>query len=100
MLTHVVMWKFKDAEGKTKAENIEIVKEGLENLLGAVSVLEDIRFYKNEVACDRNFDAMLIVKVQDETALDAYKNHPAHRAVATYVAKVTDGRAAADTFAL
>jgi len=96
----VVMWKFKDAEGKTKAENIEIVKEGLENLLGAVSVLEDIRFYKNEVAFDRNFDAMLIVKVQDETALDAYKIHPAHRAVAAYVAKVTDGRAAADTFAL
>ncbi len=100
MLTHVVMWKFKDAEGKTKAENIEIVKEGLENLLGTVPALQDIRFYKNEVACDRNFDAMLIVKVQDETALDAYKNHPAHKAVAAYVAKVTDGRAAADTFAL
>lgn len=100
MLTHVVMWKFKDAEGKTKAENIEIVKNGLENLLGVVPALEDIRFYKNEVACDRNFDAMLAVRVRDEAALEAYKNHPAHKAVAAYVAKVTDGRAAADTFAL
>lgn len=100
MLTHVVMWKFKDAEGKTKAENIEIVKAGLEGLRGKVPALQDIRFYKNEVACDRNFDAMLVVKVQDEAALEAYKTHPAHQAVAAYVAKVTDGRAAADTTAL
>lgn len=100
MLTHVVMWKFKDAEGKTKAENIDIVKEGLESLLGKVPALQDIRFYKNEVVCDRNFDAMLVVKVEDEAALEAYKTHPAHKAVAAYVAKVTDGRAAVDTAAL
>lgn len=97
MLTHVVMWKFKEAEGKTKAENINLVKEGLESLLGKVPALQDIRFYKNEVECDRNFDAMLVVKVEDEAALEAYKTHPAHQAVAAYVAKVTDGRAAVDS---
>ena len=32
MLKHIVMWKFKDAEGKTKEENVEIVKNGLEAL--------------------------------------------------------------------
>ncbi len=96
MLIHTVMWKFRDAEGKTKAENIEIVKSGLENLLGEVPALLDIRFYKNEVECDRNFDAMLVVKVKDEADLEAYKIHPAHKAVAAYVAKVTDGRAAVD----
>lgn len=100
MLTHVVMWKFKDAEGKTKAENIDVVKENLESLLGKVPALQDIRFYKNEVTCDRNFDAMLVVKVENEQALEAYKTHPAHQAVAAYVAKVTDGRAAVDTAAL
>lgn len=100
MLTHVVMWKFKDAEGKTKAENIEIVKSSLEALLGEVPALRDIHFYKNEVACDRNFDAMLVVKVEDEAALESYKMHPAHRAVAAYVAKVTDGRAAVDSTVL
>ncbi len=100
MLTHVVMWKFKDAEGRTKAENIDIVKEGLEGLLGNVPALKDIRFYKNEVACDRNFDAMLVVKVENAQALESYKTHPAHQAVAAYVAKVTDGRAAVDTAAL
>ena len=39
MLIHTVMWKFCDAEGKTKAENIEIVKEGLESLITKVPVL-------------------------------------------------------------
>ena len=88
MLIHTVMWKFCDAEGKTKAENIEIVKEGLESLITKVPTLQSIEFFKNEVECDRNFDAML--------ALDAYKNHPEHQKVAAYVAKVTCGRAAVD----
>lgn len=96
MLTHIVMWKFCDAEGKTKAENVNMVKNGLESLLGKVPALQSIRFFKNEVVCDRNFDAMLVVEVEDEAALEAYKNHPEHKAVAAYVAKVTCGRAAVD----
>ncbi len=96
MLTHIVMWKFCDAEGKTKAENIDIVKNGLGSLMDKVPALQSIRFFKNEVACERNFDAMLVVEVEDAVALDAYKNHPEHKAVAAYVAKVTCGRAAVD----
>ena len=99
MLVHTVMWKFADAEGKTKAENMEIVKQGLEALVGTVPVLQSIEFFKNEVVCDRNFDAMLVVKVADEADLNAYKNHPAHKAVAAYVAKVTTARAAVDIYA-
>ena len=98
MLTHTVMWKFTDAEGKTKAENIEIVKTGLEALVGKVPALQSITFFKNEVVCDRNFDAMLVVKVANEADLTAYKEHPAHKAVAAYVAKVTTARAAVDIF--
>lgn len=97
MLLHTVMWKFcAEAEGKTKAENMEIVKQGLESLPAEVPALQSIRFWKNEVACARNFDAMLEVLVADEAALEAYKTHPAHQAVAAYVAKVTEGRAAVD----
>lgn len=96
MLTHIVMWKFCDAENKTKAENMDIVKNGLESLIDKVPVLHSIRFFQNEVVCDRNFDAMLVVEVESEADLDAYKNHPEHKAVAAYVAKVTCGRAAVD----
>lgn len=99
MLTHTVMWKFADAEGKTKAENMEIVKSGLEALIDKVPALISIAFFKNEVVCDRNFDAMLVVKVANEADLNAYKEHPAHKAVAAYVAKVTTARAAVDIYA-
>lgn len=98
MLIHTVMWKFCDAEGKSKAENVDIVKAGLEALLGTVPALQSIAFYKNEVVCDRNFDAMLVVKVENEADLNAYKEHPAHKAVAAYVAKVTTARAAVDIY--
>ena len=99
MLIHTVMWKFADAEGKTKAENVDIVKDGLEALIGKVPVLQSIEFFKNAVVCDRNFDAMLVVKVENEADLNAYKEHPAHKAVAAYVAKVTTARAAVDIYA-
>ena len=37
MLKHVVMWKLKEtAEGKTKAENAQFMKEHLEALWGVV----------------------------------------------------------------
>ena len=99
MLIHTVMWKFQDAEGKSAAENREIVKKGLLALPEQVEALAGIEFFENQVVCDRNFDAMLVVRVADEAALEAYKTHPAHRAVAAYVAKVTTARAAVDIFA-
>lgn len=98
MLIHTVMWRFKDAEGKTREENRDIVGESLLALLGKVEALQNLEFFKNEVVCDRNFDAMLRVTVKDEAALNAYKTHPLHMDVAKYVAKVTDARAAVDIF--
>ena len=98
MLLHTVMWRFKDAEGKTAAENRELVKQGLLALPQQVEALENIEFFENVVACARNFDAMLRVTVADEAALEAYKTHPAHQKVARYVHEVTTDRAAVDIF--
>ena len=37
MLKHIVMWKFKDfAEGKSKIENAQWMKEHLESLIGVI----------------------------------------------------------------
>ena len=98
MLKHIVMWKFKDAEGKTKEENIEAVKAGLEALPPMVPHIKKLTFLKNQVACDRNFDALLIVETENEAELEKYKTHPEHQKVAKYVAKVTEGRGAVDIF--
>ena len=98
MLLHTVMWRFIDAEGKTKNENRAIVKEGLLSLPSTVKELLKIEFFENVVDCERNFDAMLKVYVEDAEALERYKVHPAHQKVASYVKKVTDNRAAVDIF--
>lgn len=98
MLKHFVMWKFKDAEGKTKEENIEIVKNGLEALPGKVEHIKKLTFLKNQVDCQRNFDALLIVETENAEELEKYKNHPEHKKVAAYVALVTEGRGAVDIF--
>ena len=82
MLKHIVMWKFKDAEGKTKEENIEIVKNGLEALPEKVSHIKKLTFLKNQVECERNFDALLVVETENEEELEKYKTHPEHKAVA------------------
>lgn len=96
MLVHNVMWKFTNGEGNSIDENVEIARKGLEALPGVVPTLKSIRFIKNEVECDRNFDAMLIVKTENEADLEAYKTHPEHKKVAAFIAKVTNNRAAVD----
>lgn len=98
MIYHNVMWKFKDAEGKTAAQNVDIVKAGLEALPQKISEIKSLSFIKNEVVCDRNFDAMLVVVTENEADLNAYKVHPEHKKVAAYVALVTEGRAAVDYY--
>lgn len=67
MLYHNVMWKFCDAEGKTLDENIEIVRAGLTALPEKISQIKSLTFIKNEVVCDRNFDAMLTVSPKTRT---------------------------------
>lgn len=69
MLYHNVMWKFCDAEGKTLDENIEIVRAGLTALPEKISQIKSLTFIKNEVVCDRNFDAMLTVVTENEDDL-------------------------------
>ena len=96
MLKHIVMWKFKDAEGNTRAENAAIAKAGLEALPPLVSHIKKLTFLDNQVECERNFDALLIVETENEEELERYKNHPEHQKVAQFIAKVTENRGAVD----
>lgn len=98
MLKHLVMWKFKDAEGRTKDENIDIVKAGLEALPSKIDCIKGLTFLKNQVDCDRNFDALLVVETENAEELEKYKVHPEHKKVAAYVAKVTESRGAVDIY--
>jgi len=43
MIKHIVMWRFKkEAEGKTKEENIQIIKKDLEALKGVIPQINEL----------------------------------------------------------
>ena len=97
MIKHVVMWKFAEtAEGKTRAENMEWVRE---NLLALPAVIPEIKYMevgRDVNGTDMSYDMMLITEFESLEALHTYKVHPAHMAVASYVAKVKTARVVLD----
>ena len=99
MLHHVVMWKFKDiAEGKTREENLDIVKAGLEALPPKIPFLKSIDVKKDVTRGERNFDMMLTAVFETKEDLSAYVVHPDHKKVSSYVAKVASARGAVDYY--
>ena len=97
MIEHVVMWKFADtAEGKTRAENMQIVRE---RLLALPAVIPEIKFMqigRDVSRTEMSYDMMLVTRFESLQALHTYKVHPAHVAVSEYVKKVRISRAVVD----
>ena len=97
MIEHVVMWKFADtAEGKTRAENMAIVRERLFALSSVISEIKLMQIGRDVSRTDMSYDMMLVTRFDSLEALHTYKVHPAHVAVAQYVAKVTTARVVLD----
>lgn len=97
MVRHVVLWKFKEnAEGRTRRENMELVKE---RLLALPALIPQIR--KLEVAFDQrgtefSADVMLLTEFDSMEALESYIVHPDHQAVGSLVRSVTELRMSHD----
>ena len=98
MIRHVVMWKFKEnAEGRTKKENMELVRE---RLLALPTLIKEIR--RLEVGFDQkgtasSYDVMLLTEFDSMEDLEAYIIHPDHQKVAPIVLPVTEARAVVDS---
>ena len=96
MIHHMVMWRFADsAEGKTREENMAIVRE---RLLALPAIIPEIKAMKVgcQVLADDAYDLVLLSDFEDADALQTYRVHPAHVAVADYVKLVTTERRAID----
>ena len=97
MLKHIVFWKFMDeAEGRTKAENMEIIRDGLMSLVGRVPSLRSAEIGVDVLHSDASFDMCLICTFDDLDGMKAYRDHPEHVKVASYIAKVKTDRAVVD----
>lgn len=97
MLKHVVMWRFREgAEGKSRAEHAQWMKEHLEALRGIVPQIRTLEVGINEIPAAAACDAVLIATFDSAADLEAYKCHPAHVAVSAYCEQVRESRTAVD----
>ena len=97
MIRHVVMWKFNnEAEGKTKEENMAIVRERLYALLPIIPELKRMEIGCDISHTDMTMDLMLLTEFDTLETLKFYAEHPEHVKVASFVRKVTESRVVLD----
>lgn len=98
MIRHVVMWKFKnEAEGKTKEENMAIVRERLYALLPVISELKRMEIGFDISHTDMSMDLMLLTEFDSMADMKIYAEHPEHLKVSAYVCRVIETRVVLDT---
>ena len=97
MIRHVVMWKFKEeAEGKSRLENMEIVRERLYALVPIIPEIKKMEIGFDVKHTEFSMDLMLLTEFDSLDALAAYAEHPDHLAVGVYVRAVTEKRIVLD----
>ena len=97
MIKHIVIWKLKEfGEGKSKAENANIIKTGLESLKNEIPQIKAIEVGININKSAQAADVVLNSEFETEEDLNIYQNHPAHLKVAGYIVKVVDERIVID----
>lgn len=90
------MWKLKDAEGATRAENALKLKEKLEACRDIVPGLLHLEVGMAQPGLESTFDVVLVSDFADKAALDAYQVHPTHELVKAFVGPVREARQAVD----
>ena len=97
MIEHVVMWKFADtAEGKTREENMAIVRARLMALPAVIPQIKFMQIGRDVSRTEMSYDMMLVTRFESLEDLHTYKVHPAHVEVASYVTKVKVARVVLD----
>ena len=97
MVKHIVMWKFKDsAEGKTREENIALVRDSLYALVGVIDEIKKMEIGADISHTDMSMDMVLLTEFEDVEAMKRYAVHPEHVKVSTYVRKVIESRVVLD----
>lgn len=98
MVRHVVMWRFKDAAlGKTKSENMTVVRDALYSLVGVIPEIKRMEIGFDFSCTEASMDFMLLTEFDTAEDLKIYAVHPEHLKVAEYVRAVVDSRVVVDS---
>ena len=98
MIRHIVMWKFADnAEGKTKEQNMQWVREHLYALPAIIPQIKRMEIGVDIGHTEMSYDMVLLTGFESMDDLGIYKVHPEHVKVSQYVAKVKTARVVNDS---
>ena len=97
MVKHIVMWRFRpEAEGKSKRENMEIVRDSLYSLVPIIPEIKKMDVGFDLSSNDASADLCLITEFESLETLKIYAEHPEHLKVGGYVRKVVETRTVLD----
>ena len=98
MIKHIVLFKLAEyAEGNSKQENAQYLKEKLEGLQDLIPELLKIEVSINSLkASADNYDLILVTEFDNFSDLNSYNNHPEHQKIVHFISKVKTDRAALD----
>ena len=92
MVKHVVMWRLRE-----KDENgLSLIRRLLTRLPELIDGLESLEIGENFNSSPFAYDMVLITTHKDQQALEKYRGHPEHVAVANRIKELTKERAVVD----
>jgi quinol monooxygenase YgiN len=97
MLKHIVMWKLKDhAEGADRAMNATEMKRRLDACAGIVPGMHAFEVVIAQPGLEATYDVVLYSEFDDKAALDAYVQHPTHKALVPFIGAIREARQCMD----
>jgi quinol monooxygenase YgiN len=90
MIRHVVMWKLLDASQATHFKAL------LDSCAGLVPGMLEFEVSTRAPGLEANVDVMLNSLFADAAAVDAYQNHPHHKAVSAQLGPLRETRSVLD----
>ncbi len=97
MIKHIVAWKLQDtAQGFSKAENMQRIKQELEGLVDKIDDIKHLEVGLNFNTSDAAYDLILSSEFESRKTFDMYQKHPEHVRVAKFVNDVKLKRVVVD----
>ena len=96
MLKHIVMMRFKSTELHTKQEQMNKLKQMLEDLSQTIEVVDFLEVGFNLSNRPTAFDLILQTHFKSEKELDLYRVHSEHLKVLDYIREVISETAVVD----
>ncbi len=97
MLKHIVMWTLKEhAEDADKATNTLKMKAMLDACATLIPGILKFETAIRQPGLEATYDIVLYSEFTDKAALDAYQEHPDHKAIKPFISAVREARQCMD----